>query len=227
VPGLPQGTKAGTVCNRPVSLLSLYPTLTQLTGLPAKEDNSGPTLVPLLENPEVVWNDVATVCLGEPGSCGISGDDWRYIHYANGDEELYEIRKDPYEWTNLAQNPEYASKLAEMRKHVPEKFAPLVEASVGSLHALTWVPAPDGKAPASKPDGGTFDVFFVNKREHPVELCWMDREGKPKSYGIIKAGKNKRQKTRPGAVWMIRNQKGVEIGHFVVGDRKSQAVIPE
>ena len=37
----------------------------------------------------------------------------------------------------------------------------------------------------------------------------------------------KRQQTRPGAVWMIRNQKGVEIGHFAVGDRKSQAVIPE
>lgn len=47
-PGLPQGTTDGTVCSKPVNLLSLFPTLTALAGLPAKTDNDGPSLVPLL-----------------------------------------------------------------------------------------------------------------------------------------------------------------------------------
>ena len=48
-PGLPEGTAAGGICSQPVNLLSLFPTLTELCGLPAKPDNSGPSLRPLLE----------------------------------------------------------------------------------------------------------------------------------------------------------------------------------
>ena len=29
---------------------------------------------------------------------------WRYISYANGDEELYDHDSDPYEWANLAKD---------------------------------------------------------------------------------------------------------------------------
>ena len=29
-------------------------------------------------------------------------EDWRYIRYADGGEELYDETKDPYEWTNRA-----------------------------------------------------------------------------------------------------------------------------
>ncbi len=43
-PGLPQGTQAGTTCDQPVNLLSLFPTLTQLAGLPDKKTNDGPSL---------------------------------------------------------------------------------------------------------------------------------------------------------------------------------------
>ena len=41
-------------------------------------------------------------------------EDWRYIRYANGDEELYHDAEDPYEWTNLALKPEFAAKKVEM-----------------------------------------------------------------------------------------------------------------
>ncbi|MDB6007427.1 MAG: betC 3, partial [Prosthecobacter sp.] len=44
---------------------------------------------------------------------------WRYIHYANGDEELYNEATDPYEWTNLAKDPQYAGTKAELAKHLP------------------------------------------------------------------------------------------------------------
>ena len=125
-PGLPSGTNAGATCSRPVNLLSLFPTLAELAGLPPKKDNDGPSLVPLLRNPAGPgWDHVSVTHNGIPGTFGLSTDSWRYIHYSNGDEELYHIDKDPHEWTNLAQNPDNLEKLEELRKLAPAKFAPL------------------------------------------------------------------------------------------------------
>ena len=33
--------------------------------------------------------------------------DWKYIWYADGFQELYDLRRDPHEWTNLAQRADY------------------------------------------------------------------------------------------------------------------------
>jgi len=226
-PGLAAGTTGGSLCTRPVNLLSLYPTLTELAGLPAKADNDGPSLVPLLKDPNAAWNHVSLTHLGEPGSFGLSADEWRYIHYSNDDEELYNIKDDPYEWHNLANKPEHADKLVELRATAPKDFATLVKPKLHSLPALTWHPAGDGPTPASRPDGNSFQVAFVNKRAVPVELFWMDRQGQPKSYGLIAADKMKRQQTRPGAVWMVATPNEEQrLGHFVVGDRAARAVVP-
>jgi arylsulfatase A-like enzyme len=227
-PGLLAGTAAGSVCNKPVDLLSLFPTLTELAGIESKPDNDGPSLVPLLKDPNAEWNHVALTHLGEPKSFGLSAETWRYIHYANGDEELYHIAEDPYEWTNLAGQPEHKEQLEKLRSKAPTKFAPSKESSLEALPGLRWRPVSKRKAPPSKPDGATFPVTFINNSETLIELFWMDQKGSSKSYGFIGKGKSKSQKTRPGAVWMIRNTKpGDELGHFVVGDRKAKAVIPK
>jgi arylsulfatase A-like enzyme len=124
-PGLPAGTRAGSVCNRPVSLLDLFPTLTELCGLPAKADNHGHSLVPLLRDPKAPWPHAALTQLDQPESRAISTERWRYIHYQGGDEELYDIATDPHEWMNLAAKPEYAKKLAELRALAPKEMVPL------------------------------------------------------------------------------------------------------
>jgi arylsulfatase A-like enzyme len=49
---------------------------------------------------------------------------WRYIRYANGDEELYDELHDPYEWTNLAGNPEHAERIKELARWLPADNAP-------------------------------------------------------------------------------------------------------
>ncbi len=112
-------------------------------------------------------------------------------------------------------------------KHAPSEFAERIEPSVQSLAKLTWHPATAEDPPASKPDGNPFPVHFINKQRQAVELFWMDREGQPKSYGSIGAGQTKTQQTRPGAVWSIGNiESDQKLGHFVIGDRTAQAVIP-
>ncbi len=225
---LPAGTKAGGVCDQPVSVLSLFPTLTDLAGISSGKGVDGTSLTPLLKNPEAEWDGVAVTFLHDGGSYGLSAKDWRYIHYADGGEELYHIAKDPYEWDNLAGSAEYAKKLEELRELGPKEFARKKAPSIKALSALKWRAITGEDAPASKPDGASFKVAFINRRSQPVELFWMDGKGGAKSYGLIESGKTQEQSTRPGAVWRIGNpgEKNAS-GYFVVGDRRSKAVIPK
>ncbi len=226
-PGLMSGTEPGTVCDQPVNLLSIFPTLTELAGVPRKESNDGPSIVKLLSDPKAKWDHVSITHLSDPGSYGLSAQDWRYIHYAGGDEELYHVAQDPHEWTNLAANPEHEAKLVELRALAPTVFSPKPEPSIEALESLTWIPASKRKAPASKPDGNSFQITFINQKNRPVELFWMDQKGKPKSYGIIKPDLPQKQQTRPGAVWKIVDRDTtLELGHFKVKDRSAKAVIP-
>jgi arylsulfatase A-like enzyme len=117
-------------------LLSLFPTLTELAGLPEKAGNDGPSIVPLLESPMAKWPHISVTHLSEPGSYGLSGDHWRLIHYANGDEELYDTASDRYEWTNLAGQSKHAAQLLKLRQLGPQSFAPKFKAgSPGDFRA--------------------------------------------------------------------------------------------
>lgn len=225
-PGLDAGTQPGTKCSQPVNLLSLYPTLLELAGLPPKPTNDGPSLAPLLRDPEAAWKHVSLTHLDEPGSYGLSAHDWRLLHYANGDEELYHTSGDRHEWNNLAGKAEHRERLAELRALAPTKFAEKIPPRDESLPSLAWHPTAKGAAPASQPDGGPFDVVFINESKARVELKWMDQNGVPKSFGLIEAGQRKRQQTRPGAVWLITGPDGQPLGHFRVEDRAAKAVIP-
>ncbi|MCH7919837.1 MAG: sulfatase-like hydrolase/transferase [Planctomycetes bacterium] len=227
VPGLPQGTRAGSICKRPVNLLSLFPTLTELAGLAHKPDNDGPSIVPLLRDPQGDWPHVSVTYLAEPGSYGLSTERWRYIHYANGDEELYDCQTDRYEWTNLAAMPEQKEKLNELRALGPKTFAARVPPKDESLPRLKWRTVGQSPAPASKPDGAPFEVVFFNQRANSVNLFWMDRAGVPKPYGGIASGSRKRQSTRPGATWLITDARDKPLGYFVIEDRTAQGIIPE
>ena len=104
------------MCSKPVSLIDIYPTLVELAGLPAAEVD-GTSLVPLLKEPKQDW-DPALMTMGK-GNHAIRSDNWRYIRYRDGSEELYDHRKDPWEWKNLASSPEYADVIAEHKKWIP------------------------------------------------------------------------------------------------------------
>ena len=58
-PGLPEGTTPGSVCDRPVSLVDLFGTLTDLCGLPPKADIESRSLAPLLRNTPGIGYEMA------------------------------------------------------------------------------------------------------------------------------------------------------------------------
>jgi arylsulfatase A-like enzyme len=226
VPGLPKGTRPGGACSKPVNLLSLFPTLTDLAGLPSKPDNDGPSLVPLLRDPQVDWPHVSVTHLAEPGSYGLSEERWRYIHYANGDEELYDCQADPYEWTNLVNVVDHTEKLEELRTLAPTTFAPLVQPKDDSLPQLKWRSASESRMPVSEPDGDTFDIVLLNQFKDQVNIYAMDRRGERRTRGSIASGWRIHRSTRPGTVWLITDSTDKPLGYFLVGDRTARGVIP-
>ena len=120
VPGL---TKGGGVCDRPVDLMSVYPTLCSLCRLPRPGHVEGEDLKPLLADPKAAW-DKAGITTFHRDNHGLRTERWRYIRYADGGEELYDHDADPYEWTNLAGDPKLTAVKAELRAKLPAVNVP-------------------------------------------------------------------------------------------------------
>lgn len=110
-------------CERNVNLIDLYPTLIDLCGLPDKTGLDGKSIRPLLENPGIEWYPAITS--KAKGSNSIIYEEWHYISYANGIEELYNIKNDPMEWNNLAS---VGSLEVEVMKKRMRSFLPKVNA---------------------------------------------------------------------------------------------------
>lgn len=117
------GVAKGKSCAKPVQLLDIYPTLLDLAGLKADLRHEGHSLRPLLENPSADWAHVARSSFG-PGNVAIVSEQYRYIHYNDGSEELYDRQADPNEWHNLASNPEKKAVLARHRAKLPKTYHP-------------------------------------------------------------------------------------------------------
>ncbi len=109
----------GGRCDAPVQLLDMYPPLLALCGLPANPQNEGHSLLPLLNDPNAAWDHIAFTSYGQ-GNLSMRSRTHRYIVYEDGSEELYDMTKDPNEWTNLAGNPEYDAIKAAFKKKAPE-----------------------------------------------------------------------------------------------------------
>ena len=115
-------------------------TILELCGLTVPSTYQGQSMVPLMEGKKVDWRkEVFCENLftqqGYPRMEAVRGVEWKYIRYfskendrdkylpdssINGEqpiyEELFNLKGDPHEQTNLAANPEYSSVLNRYRK---------------------------------------------------------------------------------------------------------------
>jgi arylsulfatase A-like enzyme len=126
------GVARQSQCSRPVELLDLYPTLAELCHLPAPVKQEGHSLVPQLHDTQArrEWPAITT---HNQNNHAVRTADWRYIRYADGSEELYDHRRDPNEWTNLAGDARLAGVLREHARWLPKANAPPVPGSGARL----------------------------------------------------------------------------------------------
>ncbi len=103
---LPGREKAGSVIEAPVSTLDIMPTVIDILELPIPKELSGQSLKPLIKGKKVstgpIYSEVDTVS-GQL-RCVIDYP-WKYIHDTkNKTSELYNLKSDPQEKTNLNKN---------------------------------------------------------------------------------------------------------------------------
>ena len=107
-------------CEQPASLIDIYPTLIELCGLPGINELEGESLVPQLINPEEK-RTVPAITSITPEYHAVRDEQYRYISYGNGQEELYNHETDPEEWANVAGNPEYSEIIEKLKKYIPQE----------------------------------------------------------------------------------------------------------
>lgn len=133
--------KNGSKIKQPVSLIDLYPTILDYAKIEASNKreealvsapNGGFSLRSLVENPKSEKWEGPNGALSVVGVMGAykknfnveaqnfsyRTKDFRYIHYSDGNEELYDHRKDDYEWDNVAKDPSYQKEIEQLRKEV-------------------------------------------------------------------------------------------------------------
>jgi len=120
-PGL---TTAGSTTNHPVSLVDLYPTLIELMHLPPSPHGpafplDGRSLVPLLRAPADAPGPFPPALLQRNEDVWTVADErYRYVVDATGAEELYDHRRDPEEWSNVAADADLGAVKSRLRSEL-------------------------------------------------------------------------------------------------------------
>lgn len=108
--------------------MDLHATLADVCGLKAPASLEGPSLKPLLEDPQAAWEHAAYTQVtrsrgkdaGDLMGRSVRTERWRYSEWDGGKAgaELYDHETDPNEYKNLARDPKYAATVEEMKKRL-------------------------------------------------------------------------------------------------------------
>jgi hypothetical protein len=165
-----------------VSLIDMFPTLVELTGVQDSLFRDGTSLAPVLKNPAAAKDRDILLPGMKPEEYAVMNEDWRYIRYADGAEELYNTKQDPNEWNNLADNPEMETVKKQLRASAPRTFA-----EPGTLaNELKLVVKGDTfawkskKRPAPKllPDSVQGSLMIPRGNSDEAEMSSVDMEGR-------------------------------------------------
>jgi choline-sulfatase len=113
----PKRITSGTKVQAPVMNMDLFPTLCDLCSVPKPEGLEGHSLLPLLEGKE---NGQDRYALSETFRGGFAGrmiraGDWKYCYFHEDREQLFDLRNDPAEVVNQADNPRHKDLQASLK----------------------------------------------------------------------------------------------------------------
>ncbi|MFC5051367.1 sulfatase [Rubritalea spongiae] len=130
--------------------IDFAPTILNLAELPIPAKMDGHSILPILTDPNTGGHAAITLFNGFIGNCmSVVTQNKKYTYWAASKglpafEEMFDLKKDPYEKVNLALNPESAPLLEKMRESYRERLAMLQKEAVSyngyAKYAITLDP---------------------------------------------------------------------------------------
>lgn len=107
--------------------IDLAPTIAALTGATPTTPMDGVNFLPYLADPSAAWrtDGVLELWTDEPRRSyqGLRAEQWKYIRYGNGEQELFDLANDPYELQSRANDPAHAETLAQLSARLDARLA--------------------------------------------------------------------------------------------------------
>ena len=133
----PALTKEPKAITQQVLTEDIAPSLLELCRAPALKNIDGRSWVKLVQKGDSAWRKSWLYHYNyekqfpyTPNVRAVRTQDWKYLHYPPGDgsadkhmAELYDLKNDPGETTNLISNPKYAAKVDEMKAELVKVMA--------------------------------------------------------------------------------------------------------
>ena len=117
--------KKPAVCHSFVELLDLYPTTAALCGLEVPRRLQGKDISRMLSDPDHEVRDEAFCVAPMRRGFLLRDRKWAYLQYgenAGGGRELFDMTKDPGQFTNLVEDPSHAEKAREFQQRLAAKL---------------------------------------------------------------------------------------------------------
>jgi iduronate 2-sulfatase len=249
---VPNAPSNGKPLPQLVEFIDIYPTLCELAGIAQPQNIEGKSFAPLLQDATLPHKKGAISQfprkhLGRDYmGYALRTDNYRYIEWLdleNGEvyaQELYDQNQDPDENVNLASASQQTqlrnqSLIAELSQQLwqtiprptfPMVLTPLVsEDRNGPVADLTWQVGTDKPLPVANPNGSFKQASFVNENSAAIELWWQGSDGSERSYGKLLPGERFNIRTRPGAVWVIKDKEQKRLGYFVIEETQASRVV--
>lgn len=129
----------GTVSDALVEAIDLVPTFIEATEAPSAEHRlEGRSLMPILRGEELInWRDAVfseidyafyaareTLGAGASDARGymIRTQDWKYVHFKGFPPQMFDLKNDPDEFTDLGRHPEYDDQRRDMHSRLLDRL---------------------------------------------------------------------------------------------------------
>jgi arylsulfatase A-like enzyme len=119
----------GQVMSQVVELRDVLPTFLDAASISAPRPLDGQSLLSLVKNQGAGWREYIdlehNICYSPENHWNALTDGrWKYIFHAlNGEEQLFDLSRDPYELVDLASETQYEAELRRWRQRLVEHFA--------------------------------------------------------------------------------------------------------